>query len=168
MFPGGGGSMIRPLGGTAASAVAIIKRGVKTMRRNFLVVAVVLMFGAAASLVAQAKPDFSGKWVADAAAAPAAPPAGAAAGAAGAAAASITHLPEKSGLACAAKLAAAPNISTTATTRKFRRIVYPSLNDRSAVTAVPCEAGSYPHTRVANIKKTLRNLDNSDSATLIP
>src|SRR4029453_1436664 len=44
---------------------------------------------------------------------------------------SCTHLPEKSGLACAARLAAAPNISTTATTRKFRRIVYPSLNDRS-------------------------------------
>jgi len=35
------------------------------MRRNFLVVAVVLMFGAAASLAAQAKPDFSGKWVQD-------------------------------------------------------------------------------------------------------
>ena len=46
------------------------------MRRNFLVVAVVLMFGAAASLAAQAKPDFSGKWVADAAAAPAAPAGG--------------------------------------------------------------------------------------------
>jgi|SRR5215208_1736216 len=45
------------------------------MRRNFLVVAVVLMFGAAASMAAQAKPDFSGKWVAEAAAAPAAPPA---------------------------------------------------------------------------------------------
>ena len=43
------------------------------MRRSFhfLVVAVVLMFGAAASLAAQAKPDFSGKWVMDAAAAPA-------------------------------------------------------------------------------------------------
>lgn len=46
------------------------------MRRNFLVVAVVLMFGAAASLAAQAKPDFSGKWVMDAAAAPAAPAGG--------------------------------------------------------------------------------------------
>ena len=43
------------------------------MRRNFLLIAVVLMFGVAASLAAQAKPDFSGKWVADAAAAPAAP-----------------------------------------------------------------------------------------------
>ncbi len=52
------------------------------MRRNFLVVAVVLMFGAAASLAAQAKPDFSGKWVMDAAAAPA-PPAGAPAGGGG-------------------------------------------------------------------------------------
>jgi hypothetical protein len=41
------------------------------MRRNFLLIAVVLMFGVAASLAAQAKPDFSGKWVADAAAAPA-------------------------------------------------------------------------------------------------
>ena len=49
------------------------------MRRNFLVVAVVLMFGAAASLAAQAKPDFSGKWVMDPASAPA-PPAGAPAG----------------------------------------------------------------------------------------
>ena len=49
------------------------------MRRNFLVVAVVLMFGAAASLAAQAKPDFSGKWVMDPASAPA-PPAGGAAG----------------------------------------------------------------------------------------
>src|SRR5688572_5940858 len=39
------------------------------MRRNFLLIAVVLMFGAAASLAAQAKADFSGKWVADAAAA---------------------------------------------------------------------------------------------------
>ena len=46
------------------------------MRRNFLVVAVVLMFGAAASLAAQAKPDFSGKWVMDPAAAPAAPAGG--------------------------------------------------------------------------------------------
>jgi hypothetical protein len=44
------------------------------MRRNFLVVAVVLMFGAAASLAAQAKPDFSGKWVQDPP--PAAAPAG--------------------------------------------------------------------------------------------
>ena len=35
------------------------------MRRNFLVVAVVLMFGVAASLAAQAKPDFSGKWIQD-------------------------------------------------------------------------------------------------------
>ena len=43
------------------------------MRRNFLVVAVVLMFGAAASLAAQAKPDFSGKWVMDPASAPAPP-----------------------------------------------------------------------------------------------
>ena len=41
------------------------------MRRNFLVVAVVLMFGAAASLAAQAKPDFSGKWTMDPASAPA-------------------------------------------------------------------------------------------------
>ena len=46
------------------------------MRRNFLVVAVVLMFGAAASLAAQAKPDFLGKWVMDPAAAPAAPAGG--------------------------------------------------------------------------------------------
>ena len=46
------------------------------MRRNFLLIAVVLMFGVAASLAAQAKPDFSGKWVADAAAAPAAPAGG--------------------------------------------------------------------------------------------
>jgi hypothetical protein len=46
------------------------------MRRNFLVVAVVLMFGAAASLAAQAKPDFSGKWVMDPASAPAAPAGG--------------------------------------------------------------------------------------------
>ena len=38
------------------------------MRRNFLLIAVVLMFGVAASLGAQAKADFSGKWVADAAA----------------------------------------------------------------------------------------------------
>src|SRR6187401_521401 len=53
------------------------------------------------------------------------PPAGAAAGGG-----SCTHLPEKSGLACAARLAAAPNISTTATTSKFRRIVFPSFNDR--------------------------------------
>lgn len=46
------------------------------MRRNFLIVAVVLMFGAAASLAAQAKPDFSGKWVMDPASAPAAPAGG--------------------------------------------------------------------------------------------
>jgi hypothetical protein len=46
------------------------------MRRNFVVVAVVLMFGAAASLAAQAKPDFSGKWVMDPASAPAAPAGG--------------------------------------------------------------------------------------------
>ncbi len=52
------------------------------MRRNFLVVAVVLMFGAAASLAAQAKPDFSGKWVMDPSSAPA-PPAGAPAGGGG-------------------------------------------------------------------------------------
>ena len=39
------------------------------MRRNFLLIAVVLMFGVAANLAAQAKADFSGKWVADAAAA---------------------------------------------------------------------------------------------------
>lgn len=52
------------------------------MRRNFLIVAVVLMFGAAASLAAQAKPDFSGKWVMDPASAPA-PPAGAPAGGGG-------------------------------------------------------------------------------------
>ena len=52
------------------------------MRRNLYVVAVVLMFGAAVSLSAQAKPDFSGKWVMDAAAAPA-PPAGAPAGGGG-------------------------------------------------------------------------------------
>ena len=35
------------------------------MRRNFLVLAVVVMFGAAAGLAAQAKPDFTGKWVWD-------------------------------------------------------------------------------------------------------
>src|SRR5687768_14611286 len=52
------------------------------MRRNFLVVAVVLMFGAAANVAAQAKPDFSGKWVMDPASAPA-PPAGAPAGGGG-------------------------------------------------------------------------------------
>ena len=52
------------------------------MRRNFLVVAVVLIFGAAASLAAQAKPDFSGKWVMDPASAPA-PPAGAGGGGGG-------------------------------------------------------------------------------------
>ena len=46
------------------------------MRRNLLVVAVLLMFGAAASLAAQAKPDFSGKWVMDPASAPAAPAGG--------------------------------------------------------------------------------------------
>ena len=46
------------------------------MRRNFMVVAVLLMFGAAASLAAQAKPDFSGKWVMDPASAPAAPAGG--------------------------------------------------------------------------------------------
>ena len=52
------------------------------MRRNFLIVAVVLMFSAAASLAAQAKADFSGKWVMDPASAPA-PPAGAPAGGGG-------------------------------------------------------------------------------------
>ena len=52
------------------------------MRRNLLVVAVVLMFGAAASLAAQAKSDFSGKWTLDPASAPA-PPAGAPAGGGG-------------------------------------------------------------------------------------
>src|SRR5687768_16725848 len=45
----------------------------KMMRRNFLIVAVVLTFGAAASVAAQAKPDFSGKWVMDPASAPAPP-----------------------------------------------------------------------------------------------
>src|SRR5688572_18739446 len=49
------------------------------------------------------------------------PPAGAAA------AASATHLPEKSALACAARLAATPNISTTAMRKKFRRICLPPL-----------------------------------------
>jgi len=52
------------------------------MRRNFLIVAVVLMFGATASLAAQAQPDFSGKWTLDPASAPA-PPAGAPAGGGG-------------------------------------------------------------------------------------
>ena len=52
------------------------------MRRNFLIVAVVLMFGTAASLAAQAKADFSGKWVMDPASSPA-PPAGAPAGGGG-------------------------------------------------------------------------------------
>ena len=60
--------------GAAVTAVAIIQIEGKTMRRNLLVVAVVLMFGAAASLAAQAKPDFSGKWVQDPP--PAAAPAG--------------------------------------------------------------------------------------------
>jgi hypothetical protein len=52
------------------------------MRRNFLIVAVALMFGVTANLAAQAKPDFSGKWVMDPASAPA-PPAGAPAGGGG-------------------------------------------------------------------------------------
>ena len=47
-----------------------------------MVVAVVLMFCAAVGLSAQAKPDFSGKWVMDPASAPA-PPAGAPAGGGG-------------------------------------------------------------------------------------
>src|SRR5688572_30695921 len=67
--------MIRSSRGTGATAVANIQKG-KMMRRNFLIVAVVLMFGAAASLAAQAKPDFSGKWVMDPASAPAPPPDG--------------------------------------------------------------------------------------------
>ena len=52
------------------------------MRRNFIVVAAVLMFCAAVSMSAQGKPDFSGKWVMDPASAPA-PPAGAPAGGGG-------------------------------------------------------------------------------------
>ena len=46
------------------------------MRRNFILVAGALVLCAAVSLVAQAKPDFSGKWVLDPASAPAPPPVG--------------------------------------------------------------------------------------------
>ena len=52
------------------------------MRRNFIVVAAVLLFCAAVSVSAQGKPDFSGKWVMDPASAPA-PPAGAGGGGGG-------------------------------------------------------------------------------------
>jgi Spy/CpxP family protein refolding chaperone len=45
------------------------------MRRNVLATAVALIFAVAIGLSAQAKPDFSGKWVMDPASAPA-PPAG--------------------------------------------------------------------------------------------
>ena len=45
------------------------------MRRNVLATAVALIFAVAMGLSAQAKPDFSGKWVMDPASAPA-PPAG--------------------------------------------------------------------------------------------
>jgi hypothetical protein len=41
------------------------------MRRNVLVTAIALVFAAAMSIYAQAKPDFSGKWVMDPASAPA-------------------------------------------------------------------------------------------------
>ena len=41
------------------------------MRRNFIVVAAVLLFSAAVSMSAQGMPDFSGKWMMDPAAAPA-------------------------------------------------------------------------------------------------
>jgi hypothetical protein len=41
------------------------------MRRNVLVTAIALVFAAAMSLYAQARPDFSGKWVMDPASAPA-------------------------------------------------------------------------------------------------
>jgi hypothetical protein len=46
------------------------------MRRNVLVTAIALVFAAAISMYAQAKPDFSGKWVMDPASAPAAPAGG--------------------------------------------------------------------------------------------
>jgi hypothetical protein len=45
------------------------------MRRNMLGTVIALVFAAAISMYAQAKPDFSGKWVMDPASAPA-PPAG--------------------------------------------------------------------------------------------
>src|SRR5688500_10152902 len=67
--------MIRSSHGIGGDSRCDIQKG-KMMRRNFLIVAVVLMFGAAASLAAQAKPDFSGKWVMDPASAPAAPAGG--------------------------------------------------------------------------------------------
>ena len=46
------------------------------MRRNILATAIALVFAAAISMYAQAKPDFSGKWVMDPASAPAPPAAG--------------------------------------------------------------------------------------------
>src|SRR5687767_7449576 len=67
--------MIRSSHGIGGDSRCDIQKG-KMMRRNFLIVAVVLMFGAVASLAAQAKPDFSGKWVMDPASAPAAPAGG--------------------------------------------------------------------------------------------
>src|SRR5688572_27567991 len=85
------------------------------------------------------------------------PPAGAPAGGAGAEAGSITHLPEKSGLACAARLAAAPNISTTATIRKFRRIMLPFECRCGCRPRCRASFGSYPHRLRQNIKRTLRN-----------
>jgi hypothetical protein len=58
----------------------------------------------------------------------------------------MTHLPEKSGLACAARLAAAPNISTTATIRKFRRIIFPFLNVATAVAPDAVRASNHTFT----------------------
>jgi hypothetical protein len=56
-------------------ACASMFKGGSEMRRNVMVAAVVLIVAAAVSVAAQAKPDFSGKWVMDPASAPA-PPAG--------------------------------------------------------------------------------------------
>ena len=53
------------------------------MRRNVFVTAVAVIFAAAISIYAQAKPDFSGKWVMDPAVAPAAPAAPAGGGGGG-------------------------------------------------------------------------------------
>ncbi len=52
------------------------------MRRNLIVVTTAVMFCIAATVAAQGKPDFSGKWVLDPASAPA-PPAGGAPGGGG-------------------------------------------------------------------------------------
>src|SRR5687767_12541619 len=73
---------------------------------------------------------------------------------AGAAAASATHLPEKSGLACAARLAATPNISTTAMRRKFRRISLTPVDNRygGKPPRLP-EAGLYPSQLAETLRK---------------